>query len=329
MLFRKTKWRAVAMAVLLLCAGAGPVSAQTGSAAAMAGPMRATDSPLGLMVGDYVGGNVMFLNPQTLAVQDILALPIEGHKHGPTLRTKPTGVAHMNGRFYVADERSGSILVYEMRSSSKPSGRPEKKPNRKWTLVSQFSVGVPSDIVADESEGLLFVASRADRTVYVLDENGLEVGTIGGQGSARPVTQLKGLALDRAGQRIYVSDDYASEECGSLGCSFAAAVLVYNYNGNFLGEISGNFSRAQGVAVNTNGDVYLVDSLRSQVLVFDEVSPNSWTGIGTFGSRGPGLKQLLLPMDVVVDNASSTVYVTNMMQKRVETFAFEELEALP
>jgi DNA-binding beta-propeller fold protein YncE len=293
------------------------------------------------MVGDYVGGNVVFLDPETLALQDTLPLPVEDQGPGPILRTKPTGVAFMNGRFYVGDERSGFIQVYVKPGAIKPNGKVRKNPKKvgKWKLVSAnltgFAIGGPSDIVADEALGLLFVASKGDKTIYVVDETGAVIRTIGGPGSASPVGQPQGLALDRAGQRMFVSDGGA-EVCTWRGCAPASLVRVYDYNGNFRGEISGDsgqenfeFSRVQGVTVNSLGHVYLVDSFRSQVLVFDEVSTNSWAGIGTFGSKGTGPKQLLLPMDVVVDEASSGVYVTNSMQGRVEVFAFGDMETVP
>ncbi len=328
------RWVTLGLALALTCAGSA--WAQTGSTAAMTGPMRVADSPLGLMVGDYVGGNVVFLDPETLAVRDTLPLPAEDQAPGPILRTKPTGVAFMNGRFYVGDERSGFIQVYVKPGAIKPNGKVRKnlKKAGKWKLVTAnltgFAIGGLSDIVADASRGLLFVASKVDRTVHVLDETGLVVRTIGGTTINRP----QGLALDRVGERVYVSDE-GERTCGSFGSCYGL-VRVYGYDGTSLGTISGraggqefNFSRVQGVTVNSLGHVYLVDSFRSQVLVFDEVSANSWAGIGTFGSKGDGTKQLLLPMDVVVDEASSAVYVTNSMQGRVEVFAFGDMETVP
>ena len=333
----------LALAVLCLSA-AGPAwlqtaaVAQTGSAAVMSGPMRVADSPLGLMVGDFVGGSIVFVNPKTLAAEDTLALLVEQQDTGPILRTKPLGVAWMNGRVYVGDERTGFIQVYAKPGAIKKNGRVEKNPRKigEWQLVSAdltgFAIGGPSDIVADESQGRLFVASQADRTVYVLDQTGAVLHTIGGPTSTDPIGRPQGLALDRAGQRVFVSDE-AGRNCGSFGSCFGT-VRVYGYDGTALGSISGrnggenfNFSRVQGVTVDSFGDVYLVDSWRGQVLVFDEVDANSWTGHGTFGSKGTGVKQLLLPMDVVVKEAPSavTVYVTSSMNGRVEVFELGDL----
>jgi DNA-binding beta-propeller fold protein YncE len=298
--------------------------AQTSSGATMSGPMRITDSPLGLFVGDYVGQKLVVVDPETLATID--TVPLTG---------KPMGVVWMNDLVYVGDERSGTIAVYES-SGDKKNNKNLRNPKKvvEWVQVAAdltgFVIGGPSDIVADESTGWLFVASVTDQVVYVLDESGALVRTIGGSDSADPLGKPQGLALDRAGQRIYVVDG-GPRNCGSFGSCFSE-VRVFNYLGDSLGLISGKsqpenfrFSRAQGLTVDSFGDVYLVDSWRGQVLVFEEAVANSWTGIGTFGSKGSGVKQLLLPMDVVVEIASSTIYVTNSMKGRVEVFSFGDM----
>lgn len=316
---------AVVVLAMMVLAVPGAL-AQTATESTMSGPVRITESPLGLMVGDYVGYGLVFINPVTLAVEDFV--PVTG---------KPLGIAWMNGRAYVGDENTGVIEVYEKTSSGMKNTKNQKNSKKviEWVQISASltgaSVGRPSDIAADEGAGLLFVASKLDKMVLVLDETGTLIHTIGAPGSLNPVGRPQGLALDRAGQRIFVSDD-GVESCTWMGCSTSSMVQVYDYNGNFLGAISGDsgqagfeFSRIQGVTLDSTGRVYLVDSWRSQVLVFDEVSANSWTGIGTFGLKGAGVKELLLPHDVIVDETSSTVYVTNTMKGRIEVFTMGDM----
>ena len=288
----------------------------------MAGPIRFSESPAGLLVGDYVGYSVVILNPRTLAVED--TVPIT---------SKPLSVAWMNGRVYVGDEKTGLIEVYE---KSVSTNNPSKSKNKlEWVQISSNLTGTPvpqpSDIAVDENLGLLFIASKIDKTVSVFDQTGSLVRIIGDLGSAAPLERPQGLALDRAGQRLFVSDDSVDLCTGWFSCALGA-VIVYDYEGNLLGAIPSDdqldtfkFGRAQGLTVDGTGRIYLVDSFRSEVLVFEETTTNTWTGIGRYGTKGAGVKQLLLPMDVIVDEKKSKVYVTSTMTARIEVFTMGDM----
>jgi DNA-binding beta-propeller fold protein YncE len=298
----------------------------------MVGPLRLTESPLGLVTGDYVGGPVQILDPTTLEITD--ALPIYTDE---TLvdRGKPLSVGWMNNRLYVGEERTGLIQVFEKSSGKKNPKSKGGKKSSGWVQVSAslttMTVVQPSAIVADESLGLLFVASKGEQAVLVLDEAGNLVRTIGEPGAAVSLGNPQAIALDRAGQRVFVSDD-GIEKCGSLGCSMLAGIQIYDYSGLPLGTINGNtgnagykFSRAQGVALDVAGRVYLADSYRHQVMVFEETTPNTFSALGLLGNKGAGPGQLLLPTGVYISTATSGIYVANTMLARIEVFGMEDL----
>ena len=295
--------------------------------AEMVGPLRLTETPVGLVVGDYVGSQVLILDPATLEVTD--ALPVYTDETMVD-RGKPLSVGWMNGRLYVGEERTGLIQVFEK------SG---KKKNSNWVLVSASllpaPVVQPSAIEADELVGLLFVASKGEKAVLVVDEAGNEVRTIGGLGNPQAI------ALDRAGQRIFVSDD-GVKNCSWMGCSMLSMVQIYDYNGQPLGTINGTtgnagykFSRAQGVALDGFGRVFLADSYRHEILVFIEGDPNVFNAAGILGGKGAGPGQLLLPTGVMIDatggrkkekkNSAPRVLVANTMLARIEVFTLEDL----
>jgi len=322
----------------LLCALAlisffGPINsiAQT---LEFVGPLRMAESPLGLVVGDYVGRKVMILDPASMEVLD--ALPIYSDESQLT-PGKPLSVAWMNGRLYVGEEYTGRIQVFGY-------GRPKKNGLKESSVIDGKSQWVqtspsltaapvvqPSAIVADEGQGLLFVASKGEKAVLVLDADGNLVRTIGGAGGAAPLGKPQGIALDRTGQRVFVSDD-GIEDCNWMGCSLSSAINVYTYDGLLLGSIDGNtgnagekFSRAQGVALDPAGRVYLADSFRHEVMVFEETAPNSFSAMGVFGGKGSGPGQLLLPTGVLIDAATSRTFVANTMLARIEIFGMEDL----
>jgi DNA-binding beta-propeller fold protein YncE len=315
----------IGMSMFLALAGS-LTQAQTSPEPTMVGPIRLTESPMGLVVGDYVGFSVVILNPETLAVSD--TVPVT---------SKPLSVAWGNDRIYVGDEKTGFIEVYEKvrvkNKNTKVSG--EKKNKYEWVQVSANLTGSPipqpSDIAVDESAGLLFIASKLDKTVSVFDQTGSLVRIIGDAGSAAPLERPQGVALDRAGRRVFVSDDSVDLCSGWFSCALGA-VVVYDYDGNLLGAVISDdqlaefkFGRAQGLTVDQTGHIYLVDSFRSEVLVFEETAINSWAAIGRIGTKGAGAKQLLLPMDVMVDALSSKIYVTSTMTARIEVFTMGDM----
>jgi DNA-binding beta-propeller fold protein YncE len=324
---RWSKQATVAVGVGLFLALVGSLTqAQTSPEPTLVGPVRLSESPMGLLVGDYVGFSVVILNPETLAVSD--TVPVT---------SKPLSVAWGNDRIYVGDEKTGFIEVYEKvrvkNTNTKVSG--EKKKKYEWVQVSanltSSPLPQPSDIAVDENSGLLFIASKINKMVSVFDPSGTLLRTIGGPDSDAPLERPQGLTLDRAGQRIFVSDDSVDMCSGWFSCALGA-VVVYDYDGNLLGAIVSDdqpdefkFGRAQGLTLDLAGRIYLVDSFRSEVLVFEETATNSWTAIGRIGTKGAGAKQLLLPMDVMVDALSSKIYVTSTMTARIEVFTMGDM----
>ena len=323
-------WKALLPSAIVVCLLSISLTsvAQT---IALVGPLRMADSPLGLVVADYVGRQVVIVDPTTLEITD--AVPI--YTDDTLLdRGKPLSVGWMNGRLYVGEERTGLIQVFEKTGGKKNPGNKNPKKQAKWIQVSPSlttaALGQPSAMAADESQGLLFVASKLEKAVLVFDADGNLLRTIGEEGSAAPLGKPQGIALDLSGERIYVSDD-GFEVCTWMGCTPGSVIQVYDYSGQSLGSINGDgssglsFSRVQGVAVDDSGRVFMADSYRNEVLVFEEGSPNSWSAVGTLGTRGTGPGQLLLPTGVFSDSVGSRILVANTMVGRIEVFATGEL----
>jgi len=292
------------------------------------------ESPLGLVVGDYVGRKVVIVDPVSMQALDALPIYTDETQLTPG---KPLSVAWMNNRLYVGEEYTGRIQVFgygkPRKNGFKDSPRIDGKSQWVQTSPSLTAAPVvqPSAIVADEGQGLLFVASKGEQAILVLDADGNLVHTIGGPGSAAPLGKPQGIALDRVGQRVFVSDD-GIEKCTWSGCALGSAIQVYDYDGALLATIDGNtgnagekFSRAQGVALDAAGRVYLADSFRHEVLVFEEVSTNTFGALGIFGGKGAAPGQLLLPTGVFFDAATGRTLVANTMLTRIEVFNMEDL----
>ena len=91
----------------------------------LVGPLRMADSPFGLVVADYLGRQVVIVDPTTLEITD--AVPIYTD-HKSRDRGKPLSVGWMNGRLYVGEEGTGLIQVFEKTSGKKnPKNKNPKK----------------------------------------------------------------------------------------------------------------------------------------------------------------------------------------------------------
>lgn len=240
---------------------------------------------------------VAFVDPITLE-------PIAGIEvHG-----MPKAIGLSGNKIFVGNATRQTVEVYD---------------GNKGTLRYSFGAGRvtdPSSLAVDETQGLVFVVDAGTREVKIFDFRGRQVGTISGPGVG--VDRLESpiaIMLDPSIGEIYVSD-YG-------GPTTHAAIKIFDYSGNSLGEFSGEgscgmlgcsggFSRPQGMALDGQGRIYLADLLLAQVLVIDRATKKV---IETYGGRGAGPPELRMPTDVAIVNGED-LYVASYRTGRVEVF---------
>jgi DNA-binding beta-propeller fold protein YncE len=229
---------------------------------------------------------------------------------------RPVSVAHGWGKFFVGNEVTQSVDVL----------------NKKGRLLfilggKRFHIARPSDIAIDEELGLIFVSDSATARIWVFDQEGELLRTLPAAGET-PLYRPTGLAVDPGRGEVLVSD---------FGDRLdpTATVSIYDYEGVFKTSIDGsagcnsfgcvgsfNFSRPQGLTVDSTGLIYLVDSVLGQVLVFDR---ETLEGVGTIGEIGSGPGQLMLPLDLIIDKKTGDLQVTDNRNRRLEVFSGEGL----
>ncbi len=137
-----------------------------------------------------------------------------------------------------------------------------------------------------------------------------------------------GVAVDQEG-RVYVADTWNHR------------IQVFDASGNFLGQwgdgalvdveadprgregIPYGFYGPRGVAVDSQGRVYVTDTGNERVLVYeisaDASSQIQATYLYQFGQAGPGPGEFLEPVGIAVD-AADRVYVVDTLNARVQVF---------
>jgi DNA-binding beta-propeller fold protein YncE len=247
---------------------------------------------------------VVLLDGKTLAAKG--EIEIDGN---------PLGVAWGGDVLYVGNDSTAAVDIYA----------PQR--NGRWKVSGSLGgpsspIPKPTDLAYDRYSGHLFVLSAGLKRVLVFGADGRLVTTIGVvDDSPSCLTQPTALAIDTLTEEVFVSD-YGDSASGE-----SAGVKIYGFDGSYLGAICGDagqggfeFSRPQGMALSSAGEILLADSLLGQVLVFDRTT---LLGVASLGSYGTAPGQLLLPLDVALDAEDGRVVVTNNRAGRLEVLTPE------
>ena len=127
-----------------------------------------------------------------------------------------------------------------------------------------------------------------------------------------------GIDFDQSTDTLLVSDfGVGTAGGGSMSsASYYAGIWRYDLNGVYVETITGAFSRPQVLAVDTDGTIFLVDSLLGQILVYRKnIATTSYDEIKRYGGDDVLLQ---LPLDIVIDPLSKDLYVTNNLLNKVE-----------
>lgn len=150
--------------------------------------------------------------------------------------------------------------------------------------------------------GKLYLADRNAMKVLVVEPSGAvvkawELAKVIGLGPRDAAeAMMRGFNVDRAGNLLF-----------TVASVFSAYVVTPEGKVRAFGQKGsspGKFNIVSGIAADEDGRLFLTDSLRAVVMVFDP----SFEFLGEFGYRGPDPDNLVSPFNLAVGNGR--VYVT-------------------
>lgn len=211
----------------------------------------------------------------------------------------PSGLAlGADGDLLVADAELRVVVRLDR------SGR-----SRAW--IGQGVLKRPTGVARDARTGRIFVADTNAHDIKVFDDAGRLLQVIGSRGEAAGQFNYP-TYLNFTGDRLFVTDTMNNRvqvldgEGGATGRQIGARGLYV-----------GNLVRPKGVAVDTEANVYVVESMYDSVLIY--------SGSGEFlmpiGGTGTGTGRFYLPAGVWVDQRNR-VFVADMFNGRVVVFQF-------
>jgi len=247
---------------------------------------------------------------------------------------KPMAVGFAANLVFVGNATTHNVEVYRLKGAPKgPSKALEFQFNLGGTPAGMpGTIRTPSDLAVDKDAGLVFVVDSGERSVKVfgLDGQPREAFPVPGE---PPLLSPTAIAIDPQRQQVVVSDYGDPNGTMTFSGSVAAVparIMVYTYGGQLVRQINGGrvgtvivppeaqFERPQGLAIDTLGRIYVAESVRGEVIVFDGTTGSVVTRLAEFGDA-PG--QLSLPQDLLIGSKADDLLVTNTMNHRIERLA--------
>lgn len=249
------------------------------------------------------------LDPQALQAQkkksswmDRLAGVTEESKQGKPrfMLGQPFGIAvDSKGKVYVADEKVGAIFIFD--TQTKAVELIKNGLQAKFDLITGLAI--------DDSDRLFVADANLHHVVVFNPKHAVEAIITGS------MDQPVGLAIDNENRFLYVADSGRDQILVYDADTYKLLRNIGTAGKNHTLTEPGQFSRPVGVAVDSDGNLYVTDTFNNRVEVFDA----DGEFVSTFGKAGDGPGFLARAKGIAID-CDGHIWVVDSMQNRVQVF---------
>lgn len=226
-------------------------------------------------------------------------LDVWEYSNGYRRFSAPTGIAlGPAGSVFVADSDNQEVVVLD----SKGNGQ---------RVIGTGLLERPTGLAWDAGEALLYVSDTQAHQVKVFDITGRQVRTIGQRGEEPGEFNYPTyLALNKG--KLFVADTM-NARVQAITLDGSAAPLIVGERGTKVG----NLVRPKGVAVDSEDNIYIVESYHDHLLIFDRQA----RFLLPIGGAGKEAGTFYLPAGIWVDRGNR-VFVADTFNGRIAVFQF-------
>jgi len=200
---------------------------------------------------------------------------------------------------YVADQKVGAVFIFNTETHDTQMIRNGYEAHFGW--INGLAV---------DDDDRLFVSDGKMRRVLIFNAKHEVEGQIT-EGLEDPV----GLAIDTANRFLYVVDTQQDQVIVYDADSLKLLRRIGTGGKNHYLTTPGDFGAPQGVALDSEGNVYVTDTLNNRVEIFDA----DGNFVSLFGKHGDGPGYFARPKGIAVD-ADGHIWVADEMEDRLQVF---------
>jgi sugar lactone lactonase YvrE len=222
------------------------------------------------------------------------------NKNFPFQMIGPYGIAvDSKGLVYVADQRVGAVFIFNMETRETQLIRNGYEAHFGWI----------NGLAIDDDDRLFVSDGKMHRVLIFNPKHDVE-GQIT-EGLVDPV----GLAIDTTNRFLYVVDTQQDQVIVYDADTLKLLRRIGTGGKNHFLTSPGDFGAPQCVAVDSDGNVYVTDTLNNRVEIFDAEG----NFISQFGKAGDGPGYFARPKGIAVDG-DGHIWVADAMQDRLQVF---------
>jgi DNA-binding beta-propeller fold protein YncE len=212
----------------------------------------------------------------------------------------PYGIAiDSKGMVYVADQRVGAVFIFNIQTRDTQMIRNGYEAHFGW--INGLAV---------DDDDRLFVSDGKMHRVMIFNAKH-EIQNQITEGLVDPV----GLAIDTENRFLYVVDTQQDQVIVYDADTLKLLRRIGTGGKNHFLTTAGDFAAPQGIALDSDNNVYVTDTLNNRVEIFDA----DGNFVSEFGKHGDGPGYFARPKGIAVDR-DGHIWVADTVQDRLQVF---------